>query len=152
MQLDVEMSPPANVLHLNFQGSSTSLGKLIDIAPRFSRYWYEFFSSPDRQTESDAYEPIVHKHRWAEKWSNLALMWAHLPLFGPLTWPWRMTFDLDSMTFDPYDLLLPEIWILVQWQTDGQKAMHKSPLCISTCVPKKAISVPFFLAGHNCCT
>ena len=25
-----------------------------------------FFSSPDRQTESDAYEPTMHKHRWAK--------------------------------------------------------------------------------------
>ena len=33
MQLDVEMSPPANnVWHLNSQGSSTALGKLTDIA------------------------------------------------------------------------------------------------------------------------
>ncbi len=33
MQLDVEMSPPANnVWHLNSKGSSSALGKLIDIA------------------------------------------------------------------------------------------------------------------------
>ena len=33
MQLDVEMSPPANnVWHLNSEGSSSALGKLIDIA------------------------------------------------------------------------------------------------------------------------
>ncbi len=33
MQLDIEMSPPANnVWHLNSQGSSSRLGKLIAIA------------------------------------------------------------------------------------------------------------------------
>ena len=42
----------------------------------------------DRQTESNAYEPTMHWHRWAQKWSNLTLLWAHLPLFGSLIWPW----------------------------------------------------------------
>ncbi len=29
-----------------------------------------FFSSPDGRTESDAYEPTVHMHRWAQKKGN----------------------------------------------------------------------------------
>ncbi len=58
----------------------------------------------NRQTESDAYEPTMHKHRCAQKWRNFALMWAHLPFFGTLIWPWPMwpltlthvTFHLDA--------------------------------------------------------
>ncbi len=32
MQLDVEVSPPANVWILTFQGSTSPLGKLIDMS------------------------------------------------------------------------------------------------------------------------
>ncbi len=41
-------------------------------------------------------------------WSNLTLMWAHLPLFGTLIWPWAM-WPLTYVTFDidPKDHLPP---------------------------------------------
>ncbi len=53
MQLDVDMSPPAN--DIDFRLDLTLL--TFDLDPLVT----------DIQTESDAYEHTVHTHRWAQK-------------------------------------------------------------------------------------
>ena len=85
-----------------------------------------------------------------KKWSNLTLLWAHLPLIGPHVWPWPLpplTSMLSSYEFFSSKLFshhksllrpLPppgthRIGILAHRdrQTYRQKAMHKSPPCIN---------------------
>ena len=59
------MSPLANVI--TFGLGLTHL--TFDLDPRDFDIWSgKFWSSQTaRQTESDAYEPNVHTHRWAQK-------------------------------------------------------------------------------------
>ena len=81
------------------------------------------------------------------KWSNLTLLSAHLPLFGILIWPcplWALTlthvaFDLQpksnssrDMNFYLVNFYLLHYFLVTDRQMDRQKAMHKSPPCIST--------------------
>ena len=92
------------------------------------------------------------------KWSNLTLLWAHLPLFGilivpssqrswgrgifglPFIRPWitkcfGWNWILSSRYFEQpkwngsKDMNLVNYFLV---QTDGQKAMYKSPPCMST--------------------
>ncbi len=56
-----------------------------------------------------------------QQWSNLTLLWAHLPLFGILIWPWPMwpltlthvTFDLDIC--DLCKFLENYVWFFTLW-------------------------------------
>ncbi len=72
----------------------------------------------------------VH-YTWHEfsKWSNLTLMWAHLPLFGPLIWPW----PLWPLTLTPW----PWPWILVTSDLFVTCQIHCAMFenCISICWP-----------------
>ncbi len=65
MQLDVEVSPPANIWNLSSQDSTSPLWKLIDTF-RYINFFLVKSVQTDGRTESDAYEPTVHKHRWAQ--------------------------------------------------------------------------------------
>ncbi len=49
---------------------------------------------------------------------------------------WNASYDIDMDAWQLFGLYFLVIWILVQWQTDGQKAMHMSPPCTSTGVLK----------------
>ena len=54
-----------------------------------------------------------------DQWSNLTLLWAHLPFFGNLIWPWPMwSLTLMFFTFKTYRShmkLIFILWFLVQW-------------------------------------
>ena len=56
----------------------------------------------DGRTESDAYEPTCKLYRWAQ-WSNLTLLWAHLPL---VSLPLVLLFDLDLWSSPTWHLTL----------------------------------------------
>ncbi len=57
----------------------------------------------DRRKESDAYEPIVHKHRCAQKWSNLTMMGAHLLFLK------QNAHNQNHLFVSPLWILLPRI-------------------------------------------
>ncbi len=48
-------------------------------------------------------------------WSNLMLMWAHLPILWPLSWPWLLTLTL-VLKLDS-TLLWSTLWSTSCWQT-----------------------------------
>ncbi len=92
------------------------------------------------------------------KWSNSTLSWAHLPLFGTLLWPWPrwpLTFNLvriasthgrcsNTLFFFPSELFPSYFWPNDR-KMDRQKAVYKSPLCISTGGLKKLTQTVFWL-------
>ncbi len=89
-----------------------------------------------------------------EQWSNLTLMWAHLPVpytvIG-VTGKWLVTAckcTIIQYTF--WDMNYFLIWMLVKsrtdGQTDGQKVMHMSPPCISTGLLNK---IAWFVAQYS---
>ena len=78
------------------------------------------------------------------KWSNLMLMWAHLPFLKGAIMYWHCNLpshriaSLDPILSMLLDVILLEIWIIVQYfmsshrQTDRQKVMHMSHRAVCT--------------------
>ena len=62
-QLDVGMSPPANIMSFSLTDPCHSSD--MNYCP--VNFCLVILSQTDGQTESDAYEPTVHEHRWAKK-------------------------------------------------------------------------------------
>ena len=86
MQLDVDVSPPAYIIKMKTPACRTSRESMGYKTPHTTlTFLYcpnDFLSSDflsrvnfgqvtDIQTESDAYEPTVHTHRWAQKLQKL---------------------------------------------------------------------------------
>ena len=52
-------------------------------------------------TEINLHTKVPKKDPTSKPWSNLMLLWAHLPVFVNLVWPWSMRpMTLTCMTFD----------------------------------------------------
>ncbi len=85
MQLDVEMSPSAKVRNPNLTESSFPLGErktmqycdevsntcILAIFNEIGIFSRSSERQMGRQMESDVYEPIMHKHRWAQQISEV---------------------------------------------------------------------------------
>ncbi len=92
-----------------------------------------------------------HCH-FIDKWSNLTLMWAHLPLLKPYLTLTNVSLnylnghDMSNGCWDMNycSLNFCLVWIFVtDRQTDRCKVMHKSPPCMSTGGLKK--STPHYI-------
>ena len=82
---------------------------------------YELFSSHfflhHIQTESDAYEPTVHMHRWAQKWRDLEVV-SSIPSLGRMPKPKIWSGWLLSVTWQnilAYDLTSCDV---TEWRHD----------------------------------
>ncbi len=64
---------------------------------------------------------VVWKNKNKNKWSNLTLMWAHLPLFGIFFFILYLTLaNFQSPSFNTFwDMNFILVWFFVKWQTDG---------------------------------
>ncbi len=73
MQLDVDVSPPASAIHRHCKLLATILSSLTYTSWDMNYFivWILVQWRTDGLTESDAYEPIVHKHRCAQKQYSL---------------------------------------------------------------------------------